>query len=77
MVTGRMFELGEEYSITVIKVREVDTSKTCCLCVKIHNGRIERGLMVCREIHQSINADVNGAVDILKEAMKRPLRGQW
>lgn len=34
---------------------------------------MERGMMVCKEIHQSINADVNDAVNILKVAVKRPL----
>ena len=64
-------ELGEEYGITVRKVSERNTSRTCCLCGRKHNGRVERGLMVCRETHQSINADVNGAVNILKVAVKR------
>jgi putative transposase len=73
MIAGRIYELGEEYGIAITKVSERDTSKTCCLCGKQHNGRIERGLMVCKETHQSINADVNGAVNILKVAAKRPL----
>ncbi|MDG6995941.1 MAG: transposase [Nitrososphaerota archaeon] len=73
MIAGRIYELGEEYGITVTKVSERDTSKTCCLCNKMHNGRINRGLMVCREAHQSVNADVNGAVNIMKVAVKRPL----
>jgi putative transposase len=71
LIEKRIFELGEEYGITVRKVSERDTSRTCCLCGKQHNGRIERGLMVCREKHKSINADVNGAVNILNVAVKR------
>lgn len=71
LIEKRIMELGEEYGITVKKVSERDTSKTCCLCGKQHNGRVERGLMVCREKHQSINADVNGAVNILNVAVNR------
>ena len=71
LIEKRIFELGEEYGITVRKVSERDTSKTCRLCGRKHNGRVERGLMVCRERHKSINADVNGAVNILNVAVKR------
>jgi putative transposase len=70
---ARIYELGEEYGITITKVSERNTSKTCCLCGKMHSGRIERGLMVCKETHQSINADVNGAANIMKVAVNRPL----
>ena len=30
-----------------------------------------RGLMVCKELNQSVNADVNGAVNILNVAVDR------
>jgi putative transposase len=73
IVGKRIMELGEEYGIAVKKVSERDTSKTCCLCGKQHNGRVERGLMVCHEKHQSINADVNGAVNILNVAVNGTL----
>jgi len=71
LVEKRVMELGEEYGIAVKKVSERDTSKTCCLCGKKHNGRVERGLMVCHERHRCINADVNGAVNILNVAVNR------
>jgi len=71
LIDKRIIELGEEYGIAVRKVSERNTSRTCCLCGRRHNGRVERGLMVCPETHQSINADVNGAVNILKVAVKR------
>jgi putative transposase len=73
LIAGRIYELGDEYGIAVTKVSERNTSKTCCLCGKQHNGRIERGLIVCKKTHQSINADVNGAVNIMKVAVNRPL----
>ena len=71
LVERRIMELGEEYGIAVRKVSERNTSRTCCLCGRRHNGRVERGLMVCSGKHMGINADVNGAVNILKVAVKR------
>jgi putative transposase len=63
LIERRIRELGQEYGITIRKVSEGDTSKTCCLCGRQHNTRVERGLIVCPETHQSINADVNVAVE--------------
>jgi len=71
-VAKRIAELGEEYGIAVRKVSERDTSRTCCLCGRQHNGRVERGLVVCREKRRIVNADVNGAVNILNVAVERP-----
>jgi putative transposase len=71
-VAKRIAELGEEYGIVIKKVSERNTSNTCCLCGKQHNGRVKRGLMVCREKRRVVNADVNGAVNILKVAVERP-----
>jgi len=71
MVQKRLAELGEEHGITVRKVSERNTSKTCCLCGMQHNGRKERGLMVCPQFHASVNADVNGAVNIWNVAVNR------
>ncbi len=72
LIEKRIRELGEEHGISIRKVSERGTSKTCCLCGKQHNGRIHRGLLVCHYTHQSINADVNGAVNIMKVAVNRP-----
>ena len=69
-IEKRIMELGEEYGVDVKKVSERSTSKTCCLCGRQHNGRVERGLMVCHEKHRSMNADVNGAVNLLNVAVK-------
>ena len=74
LIIARIYELAEERGVAVMKVCERNTSKTCCLCGKMHNnGRIERGLVVCKETHRSINADVNGAANIMKVAVNRPL----
>jgi len=71
LIEKRIMELGEEHGIIVRNVSEHDTSKTCCLCGKQHDGRVERGLMVCHTTHRSVNADVNGAVNIQNVAMNR------
>ncbi|MCJ7632844.1 RNA-guided endonuclease TnpB family protein, partial [Candidatus Bathyarchaeota archaeon] len=71
MVQKRLAELGEEHDIIVREVSERDTSKTCCLCGMQHNGRKERGLMVCPQFHASVNADVNGAVNVWNVAVNR------
>jgi putative transposase len=71
LIWKRLVDLGEEYSIAVRKVPERDTSRTCCLCGKQHGSRVKRGLTVCRDVHRSINADVNGAVNLLKVAVNR------
>jgi len=71
LIWKRLVELGEEFGRAVKKVSERDTSRTCCLCGKQHEGRVERGLTVCRHMHRSLNADVNGAVNLLKVAVNR------
>jgi putative transposase len=71
LITKRLVELGEEYGIAVKKVSERYTSKTCCLCGKQHGSRVKRGLTICRGVHRSLNADVNGAVNLLKVAVNR------
>jgi putative transposase len=71
LIWKRLVELGEEYGIAVKKVPERDTSRTCCLCGKQHGSRVKRGLTVCSEVHRSLNADVNGAVNLLKVAVNR------
>lgn len=55
---------AEEVGIGVIVVSERYTSKTCHLCGAI-GKRVERGLFVCRDCGVEINADVNGAFNIL------------
>ncbi|WXG45143.1 MAG: transposase [Candidatus Atabeyarchaeum deiterrae] len=71
LIWRRLVELGEEYGIAVRKVPERGTSRTCCLCGKQHGSRVKRGLTVCHEMHRSLNADVNGAVNLLKVAVNR------
>ncbi|MBK8188978.1 MAG: transposase [Vampirovibrionales bacterium] len=60
---------GEEHGVEVIEISEAYTSQTCsgCGCVRKSN-RVERGLYVCAECGLAINADVNGARNMLRRA---------
>jgi len=50
----------------ITKVNEAHTSKTCSLCGEAHkSGRVKRGLFKCPCIGKVINADLNGAINIL------------
>lgn len=55
-----------EYNTEVEGIEVVeDTSKTCCVCGREHDGqRVERGLYVCGDCDAASNADVNGAENI-------------
>ena len=45
---------------------EYKSTKTCSLCGEAHeSGRIKRGLFKCPRIGKVINADLNGAINIL------------
>ncbi|BAB59184.1 TVG0045165 [Thermoplasma volcanium GSS1] len=76
----RRFEgVGEELGVKVVKVDEAWTSKTCSLCGEAHDdGRIKRGLYRCLRIGKVINADLNGAINILHipESLGAGSRGQ-
>jgi transposase len=65
-VIKRFEEIGEELGIKIMKVDESYTSRTCSLCGEAHEGgRVKRGLFKCPRIGKVINADLNGAVNIL------------
>ena len=65
-VIKRFEEIGEELGIRVVKVDESFTSKTCSLCGEAHeDGRVKRGLFKCPRTGRVINADLNGAINIL------------
>jgi putative transposase len=56
-----------EYGIDVEIVPEDYTSKECSICGERHNnGRVYRGLYICRKTGKKINADVNAALNIAK-----------
>ena len=65
-IRQRIRELGEEYGIRVRFKSERGTSKRCSLCGEKHkNGRKYRGLYHCKTHSILMNADVNGAYNIL------------
>ena len=52
--------------IKVVKVDEAYTSKNCSLCGEAHEGgHVKRGLFKCPRMWKVINADLNGAINIL------------
>ena len=65
-IRRRIRELGEEYGIRVHFRSERGTSKHCSMCGQTHkNGRMHRGLYRCERTGLTVNADVNGAYNIL------------
>jgi transposase len=61
--------IGERYGIKVEELEEYGTSIRCSICGEEHkNGRIERGLYRCEKTGKTINADVNGALNIFYNA---------
>ncbi len=57
--------------ITIVQVSERDTSRTCSVCGCLNpNARVHRGLYVCSECGATLNADVNGAVNILHKYLQ-------
>ena len=70
-VIKRLKEVSEEYGIRVVVVDEAFTSKTCPVCGKPHEGaRFVRGLFKCPATGLVFNADLVGAFNILKKAVK-------
>ena len=70
-VIQRLKEVAEEYGILVKVVDEAFTSKTCLVCGKPHYGaRFARGLFKCPATGLIFNADLVGAFNILKKAVK-------
>jgi putative transposase len=59
---------AEEKGLTVEQVNEAYTSQTCSNCGVVRkSNRKYRGLYVCSECGMVLNADVNGALNILKK----------
>jgi len=64
-------EVSEEYGIQVLVVGEAFTSQLCPVCGKPHDGaRFVRGLFKCPTTGLVMNADLVGAFNILKKAVK-------
>jgi putative transposase len=60
-------DVFREYGIEVEIVPEDYTSKECSICgIRHKNGRIYRGLYICRKTGKKINADINAALNIAR-----------
>lgn len=67
-ICDRIKYKAKERGITVKFVSEAYTSQTCCCCGTIRKANRERrGLYTCRDCGISLNADVNGAFNILNK----------
>jgi putative transposase len=67
---------AEEHGILVDRVDEENTSKTCSCCGQIRDSnRVERGLYICSSCETTMNADVNGAVNIRRKITQSPPTG--
>jgi len=57
--------------VTVVQVSERNTSRRCsaCGCLNAHS-RVHRGLYACSECGATINADINGAVNLLRKYLQ-------
>ncbi|KUH33095.1 transposase [Thermococcus celericrescens] len=70
-VIQRLKEVAEEYGIQVLLVNEAFTSQSCPLCGQRHeNARFVRGLFKCHGEGVVMNADLVGAFNILKKAVR-------
>ena len=59
---------GEEFGIKVVKISEAYTSQTCSACGVVRkSNRTHRGLYHCKGCGTTQNADVNGAINMLKK----------
>jgi len=66
----------EIYGIKYIETEESYTSQTCSQCGRIRKAnRKHRGLYVCDQCHAKINADTNGAINIIKKVAPKAFGG--
>jgi putative transposase len=59
----------ELFDIAYHEVSEAYTSQTCSACGRVRKAnRIYRGLYMCDQCGAVINADINGAINIVKKS---------
>jgi putative transposase len=61
----RIYEVAEEYGITVVYVNEAHTSSKCPIHGERCGSRVKRGLFKCTRVNKVFNADLVGAYNIL------------
>ncbi|HUI67674.1 MAG TPA: zinc ribbon domain-containing protein [Nitrospirota bacterium] len=65
-------------SAQAVKEPEDYTSQTCSVCGTIfRSNRVHRGLYICNQCGAVINADVNGAINILKRYLPEQMSVSW
>ena len=65
---------AQGYGIEVVMVDEAYTSQTCSVCgTRDKSDRKHRGLYVCKHCGAVLNADVNGARNILFRVVPNPM----
>ncbi|MCE7735866.1 MAG: IS200/IS605 family element transposase accessory protein TnpB [Candidatus Heimdallarchaeota archaeon] len=68
---------GELFGINVEFVDEAYTSQTCSSCGLIRKAnRVKRGLYKCKNCNLQINADINGAINIMRKVAPNSL-SKW
>jgi len=68
-VIERLKEVAEEYGMTVVPTDESYTSSTCPVHGDSCGKRIVRGLFKCSSLNKVFNADVVGALNILRKSI--------
>jgi len=58
-----------ERGILAIEIPEFNTSKQCSRCGSMNTERPSQGVFICKDCGYQVNADVNGAKNILKRAV--------
>lgn len=67
---------AKERGIQIIQIDEAYTSQTCSNCDTVDKtNRVHRGLYVCKTCGTVLNADVNGALNILKKVSPSSVNG--
>src|SRR5208337_1626438 len=64
--------------IEVVTEKETYTSQTCCRCnTRDKSSRVHRGLYVCKHCGAVMNADVNGAINLLTRYLPGEIHAPW
>ena len=71
----RIYEVAEEYGITVVYVNETRTSSKCPVHSSGCGERIKRGLFKCTRLNKVFDADLVGAYNMLITPSSTQSRG--
>lgn len=69
--TAQLRYKARRHGIRVVTISEKDTSKTCSHCGQVRKqNRVERGLYQCQACGRTMNADLNGATNLLNKYLQ-------